>query len=93
MREQEQRQLRNGFGDALSLAFEMIVTPAIFGFLGYLLDRRLGTLPLFMLVFSLLTLGYMVWKTWATYERQMQREEASLRERRAERAAARVEAP
>ena len=73
-------------------AFEMIVTPSIFGFLGYVLDRRVGTLPLFMLVFSLFTLGYMVWKTWARYERQMQREEASLRERRAERTSARAEA-
>ena len=41
-----------GFGDGLSAAFELVVTPAIFGFLGFLLDRLLGTVPLFTLVFS-----------------------------------------
>lgn len=82
MRQQEQLQLRSGFGDALSVAFEMVVTPAIFGFLGYLLDRRIGTTPLFLATFSVITLSYMVWKTYARYEHDMAREEAALRERR-----------
>ena len=41
------RELNNGFGEALAKAFELAVTPAIFAFLGHLLDRRLGTSPLF----------------------------------------------
>ena len=90
MREQEQLQLRNGFGDALSVAFEMVVTPAIFGFLGYLLDRQIGTTPIFLATFSVLTLAYMVWKTYAKYELQMQREETRMRERRDERRADRL---
>ena len=42
----ERRELNNGFGEALSRAFEIAVTPAIFGVGGYLLDRKLGVVPL-----------------------------------------------
>lgn len=72
------QQLNNGFGDALARAFEMVATPAVFGFLGFLLDRRLGTSPLFALTFGVIVFGYMVWKFWAQYEREMQRHEAEL---------------
>jgi hypothetical protein len=75
-----------GFGDGLSAAFELVVTPAIFGFLGFLLDRVLGTVPLFTLVFSVAVLVYMVWKFWAQYMRDS---EAELERWRAARAAAR----
>jgi F0F1-type ATP synthase assembly protein I len=44
LREQRaRRELNNGFGDALSRAFELAATPAIFGGIGWLLDRWLGT--------------------------------------------------
>ena len=59
-------------------AFELVVTPAIFGFFGYLLDRWLGTAPLFMLVFALFVFGYLVWKFWGDYERRMQDHEQRL---------------
>src|SRR5205085_2570413 len=38
-----QRDLYSGFGDALARAFEFVATPALFAFLGWLLDRWLGT--------------------------------------------------
>ena len=37
----ETREMRQGFGDAFAAAFELAVTPAIFGFLGWLLDGRI----------------------------------------------------
>ena len=41
----EKRELYNGFGNALSRAFELVVTPLIFGLGGHLLDGALGTGP------------------------------------------------
>lgn len=72
----ERQELNNGFGHAMSRAFEMAATPAIFGGLGWLLDRELGTSPLFLLVlffFAVAGVGYM---TWRRYEDEMQRHEA-----------------
>ena len=70
------RELNNGFGDALSRAFELAVTPAIFAFLGWLLDRWVGTTPLFTIVllfFAVCGVGYM---TWFRYEEEMKQHEA-----------------
>lgn len=74
----QRRELNNGFGESLARAFELVVTPGIFGFLGHLVDRRLGTSPLLLLVFALLAFGYLVWKFWADYNRRMQVHEQRL---------------
>jgi hypothetical protein len=75
---EQRRELNNGFGESLAKAIELVTTPAIFGFLGYLLDRRLGTTPLFLLLFALMTFIYLAWKAWGSYERRMQEHEAEL---------------
>jgi len=67
----DKRDLYNGFGDGLARAFEYAVTPTIFGFLGWLLDRAVGTLPLFTIVFALLCIVGMFLKTWYTYDAMM----------------------
>jgi F0F1-type ATP synthase assembly protein I len=72
------RELNNGFGESLAKAFELVVTPGIFGFLGWLLDHRVGTTPLFTLLFTLIVFGYVCWKLWGSYERQMQAHEGRL---------------
>ena len=54
----ETREMRQGFGDAFAAAFELAVTPAIFGFLGWLLDSRIGTAPVFTIVLTSVTLAY-----------------------------------
>jgi F0F1-type ATP synthase assembly protein I len=72
----QRRELNEGFGDGLQQAFELVVTPAIFGVLGFLLDRWLGTVPLFTIVFTLFVLSYMGWKVWATYQADMRAAEA-----------------
>ena len=72
------RELNTGFGDALARAFELVATPGIFGFLGWLLDRRLGTTPLFAFLFFFFVLGYVIWKMWSGYEAAMQRHEKRL---------------
>lgn len=51
----------------MAAAFELVMTPAIFGFLGYLLDRAIGVTPLFTLVLSLSVVVYELWKLWSGY--------------------------
>src|SRR5579859_1453718 len=72
----DKRDFYNGFGDGLARAFEYAVTPAIFGFLGWLLDRAIGTLPLFTIVFALLCIVGMFLKTWYTYDAMMRAHDA-----------------
>ena len=65
--------------DGFSAAFEMIVTPAIFGLLGWFIDSRVGTFPVFTLVFAGVVLIYEVWRLWSVYNADMDR---ALKERR-----------
>jgi F0F1-type ATP synthase assembly protein I len=74
----ERRELNNGFGEALARAFELVLTPVIFGFFGWLLDGRLGTRPLFMLLLFALVMGYEFWKQFVAYDAQMKRHEERL---------------
>ena len=78
--ERERRELRTGAGDAFSAAFELIATPGIFGLLGWLLDSRLGTWPVFTITFVLVVLSYEVWKLYVRYAAEM---DTALAERRA----------
>ena len=74
----QRRELNNGAGNALSRAVEITVTPLIFGFFGYLLDGRLGTRPLCMIVFFLFVLGYTLWKQFVLYGKAMDAEQQKL---------------
>jgi hypothetical protein len=74
----ERRQLNNGFGDALARAFELALTPAIFAGLGWLLDGRTGTRPLFTLVLFVLVAVYEIWKMLYRYNADMKAHEAKL---------------
>jgi F0F1-type ATP synthase assembly protein I len=74
----QRRELHNGFGESLSRAFELALTPAIFGFLGYLLDGWLGTRPLFMLVFFAFVITYLIWKQFRQYDADMREQENRL---------------
>jgi hypothetical protein len=63
----ERRELHNGFGESLSRAFELALTPAIFGWLGWWLDGRLGTRPLFLLVLFGLTVVWLAYKNFSRF--------------------------
>ena len=74
----DRRDIYNGFGDTLARAFEMVATPAIFGWFGWLLDRWLGTAPIFMISLGLVVFGYVAWRLWSGYELSMRAEEQRL---------------
>ena len=71
----ERRELNNGFGESLSRAFELALTPAIFAWLGWMLDGKLGTRPLLTVVLFLFVVSYLMWKNFARYDADMRAEE------------------
>ena len=71
----DRQDLYNGFGDGLSRAFELALTPAVFGGLGFLVDSWVGTTPLFMIVFLFFAVAGVGYMTWHRYETEMQAKE------------------
>ncbi len=80
MNDRNQREMRQAGGDAFSAAFELIITPVIFGLVGWFVDSRLGLFPVFTLTLGLVVLAYQVWRLWSQYATAM---DAELEARRA----------
>ena len=72
----ERRDMYNGFGDGLARAFELAVTPVVFGAIGYGLDHWWGLTPLFTLVLFLFGVAGTSYMAWFRYEAEMRRVEA-----------------
>ena len=72
----ERRDMYNGFGDGLARAFELAVTPVVFGGIGYGLDHWLGLTPLFTLVLFLFGVAGTSYMAWIRYDAEMRRVEA-----------------
>jgi F0F1-type ATP synthase assembly protein I len=62
----------------MARAVELALTPALMGGLGLLLDRWLGTWPVFAIFFFLFTIGYVAWKMFVRYDQDMRAHEAKL---------------
>ncbi len=69
--------LYRGFGESLSRAFEMALTPAILGGLGNLLDRWLGTGLVLTLGLFLFAVAGMFLRMWYGYDARMKVLEAA----------------
>lgn len=67
------RNLRTREADGLVLALELVLTTAIMAGLGLLLDRAVGTVPVFTVFFAAFTLAYEVWKIVKGYDVEMDR--------------------
>ena len=72
------RELNKGFSDALNRAVEIVATPGIFAFIGFLLDAKLGTRPVLALTFGLVVFVYVMVKTYVRYDQDMRRHEQRL---------------
>lgn len=71
------RDLNRGFGDAMSRAVEVALLPAIFGFLGWLVDGWAGTAPAFLIAFVVFAFAGMLVRLWVGYDAEMRRHEAA----------------
>jgi len=76
----DQRQIRKSAGDGLAAAFEMVVTPALFGLLGWYIDSLVGLFPLFTLLLAAIVLAYESYKLYVSYCRSL---DEALAQRRA----------
>jgi hypothetical protein len=70
----DRRDLYNGFGDTMARAFEVVFTPLLFGLLGWWIDGRTHTRPLFALSLGILVLLYTFWKLSKGYMARMDTE-------------------
>ena len=64
--------------DGVTAAFELVLTPAAFAFLGYLIARWTGVGPLFVFILGGAVGVYEIWKLWYTYTERMKELEANL---------------
>lgn len=65
---------------ALGKGLDFAFTLAVFVGLGWLLDRWLGTMPIFMIVLSVMSVVGLTARTWMRYEEAMQVQETERRE-------------
>ena len=72
------RDLNRGFGDTLSRAFEFAAVVGVFLFLGWALDRWLGTQPVFMIVLVVFALIGQGVRLYYAYDAKMREHEAAL---------------
>src|SRR5215212_8347481 len=72
------QDLNNGFGDTMARAFEVVFTPFLFGLLGWWIDGRTHTRPLFALSLGILVLLYTLWKLGRGYMTKMDAETSKV---------------
>lgn len=72
------RDSYNGYGNGLAKAFELTMTPALFGGIGYLIDRRTDTKPWFTVCFVVFAIVGMFVKMWFSYDDEMKHHEKSM---------------
>jgi hypothetical protein len=65
------QQLNRGYGDAMSRGIEVALVPVVCGGLGWLLDRAVGTEPVFAVLLGTLGIIGTGIKLWIGYDREM----------------------
>jgi hypothetical protein len=70
------RQLNRGYNDGLTRAVEIVGTPLLLGYIGYVADGWLGIRPVLTLVFGILGVSGIFAKLWLGYDREMRELEA-----------------
>jgi F0F1-type ATP synthase assembly protein I len=78
----ERRAMNRGLGDGLARAFELAAVPAVFGAGGWLLDRWLGTTPVFTMTLALVGFVGKLLAMWYHYAADMERLERTAAEQR-----------
>lgn len=71
----DKRALNRGFGDGMSRAFELVVTPALFAGIGFLADRALGTGPWLLVAFAAFGVVGTFLRAWYGYDAEMRTHE------------------
>ena len=70
------QQLNRGYSDGLARGIEIVATPAIFGLIGWALDRWLGTDPFLAIGLGAFGVAGIFAKLWLGYDQDMIKAEA-----------------
>ena len=65
------RETYVGFSDGMTAAFELAAVPAVLGWVGHLLDRVLGIVPVLTILFAVASLVGLFARMWWCYEAAM----------------------
>jgi F0F1-type ATP synthase assembly protein I len=71
-----ERSKRSGFDDGLSQALSLVVGPVLFGFIGFLIDRALGTGPVFVVALGIFGFLGAVTALYFRYQAAVERDDA-----------------
>ena len=74
--QQQTRALYNGFGNTLARAFELVVTPTLFAFIGHFIDVWLGTKFVFAVALGIFCVVGMSIRMFYGYIEAMKQHEA-----------------
>lgn len=71
--------MSQAFSDEMTRGIELVATPVVVGLLGWLLDRAVGTTPLFTIGFAVFAVVATLIKLWYGYDAEMRSHEAAGR--------------
>jgi hypothetical protein len=71
------QELYNGFGNSLSRAIELVMTPLLFGLLGLLLDHVFGITPVLTIAMVLFAIAGLAVRMYYGYSEEMRAHEAN----------------
>ena len=71
------RQTYVGFSDGMTAAFELAAVPAVLGWVGHLLDRWLGIVPVLTILFVVASLVGLFARMWSSYDAAMRAHDQS----------------
>ena len=77
-RDDRQSGLGQESRDGLTIGLELVLTPVLFGFIGWRLDRIFGSGPVLLVLFFVLVLAYEVYKLTWRYGADMDEEQRKL---------------
>jgi F0F1-type ATP synthase assembly protein I len=80
---QHRRELNRGYGNTLNRSFEFVVVALLFLGLGWLVDKWLGTNPVFLITFVLVGFVGQFARFWYRYDAEMKVHEAEFAAKRA----------
>jgi F0F1-type ATP synthase assembly protein I len=80
---EHRRELSRGYGNTLNRSFEFVVVALLFMGAGWLVDRWLGTDPVFLIIFVLVGFIGQGARFWFRYDAEMKVHEAELLAKRA----------
>ena len=66
----DRRALNNGMGEGFSRAMDLAITPVLSALLGFAIDRWLGIVPVFTLVFFIAAIVWLFVRTWRGVRRR-----------------------